>query len=167
MTTLDEQTAADVRLPRAGTVGVYAVTTATSVDLSTGGFGLGGGESAQFGANVPPANIAPATASSPGGGGTVQSLQAINPTGWLGHWIDITVDAGGGDLGIISGPTLASVTGSNAPSISATGASGTAGNCYRLPVGSLKSYIPRADDRYIGVVSFSGTCTFRIALSGR
>jgi hypothetical protein len=168
-TSLEEQTASDIRMPRAGTIGVYAITTATSIDLTTGGMEQGGGQSAQFNGNMPPANVAPSTANSPGGGGTVQSLSPMNPVGWVGRWIDITVDAGSGagDLGIISGPTLASVTSANAPAIATTGVPGTAGNCYRIPAGTKQSFIPRADDRYIGVVSSTGTCTFRISASGR
>lgn len=154
----------EVRLPRAGTILVQAVTTATSIDLAVSGAPANASQS--FEGNIPgTGGTQSQSATGPGGGAA--SAPFLGAEGYIGHWIDIDVDAGGGDLGFISGPTSASVTGGNAPALATTGAAGTAGCCKRIPAGTSKPYFVTANDRFLGVISSAGTCTVRISLSSR
>ena len=152
----------DVQLPRAGFVGVYAVTgSASSINLVSGS-GVFTTESLgnQFSL---PTQGAQSLANQPGSGGAQQS-PFMNPSGFVGHYVDIFAD--GADVGIISGPTQASVTGGNAPNLSTTGSPGTAGTCMRIASGTFRSYYVKPDDQWLGVVG-SAAGNLRIALSSR
>jgi hypothetical protein len=146
----------DIQLPRAGTVAVVSVTTAAVIDLSGG---APAAASSNFTANTQGGGQA-SQAASAGGVGPVQ----IQPPGYIAHYIDICTD--GGDLGIISGPTAASVSGANAPVLATTGGAGTAGVCQRQFGNTIRPYYVKPDDRFLGVVSASTTIV-RISLSSR
>ena len=80
------------------------------------------------------------------------NLIAAQSSGLLGPGVTndyITIEADGQDLGIIVGPTLASVTGGSKPvlttygALSATGTyQGAAGTCFRVPAGTSVRRIP-------------------------
>ena len=103
------------------------------------------------------------------------------PKGLVGSYVTIYAD--GQDIGIIFGSTGASVTGSNAPSLTAVGslntnpaATGTiyqgqtgtyvgvAGTCHRIPAGTERRYLTQtSQDHWLGFIGASGpTGTVRI-----
>ena len=152
----------EIRLPRSGSVLVLAVSVvAISIDLANAG--APATESAGFAGNLPNAGGRSEANSQTGGGGAA-APSALQPQGYAGHWIDIFADAA--DLGIISGPTLASVTGGNVPALATVGNAGTAGTCMRLASGSKTPYWVTPDDRFLGVVG-AGNGFIRIALRSR
>jgi hypothetical protein len=154
-----ERLAADYRPPRAGTLIVQTVTTAAVIDLSTGAYYFGG--SLAYAGSIQGSERSEAI--SIGGGGTQKFPTTLQPSGYVGHWIDIFSD--GADTGLITGPTSAAVSAGNAPVLATTG-TGVAGTCMRIAAGTFRTYFITADDRFLGVVS-SGTTTLRIALSSR
>jgi hypothetical protein len=151
----------DIRAPRSTEIGVFTVTTAQVIDLAASG----GPQvlSDQFAQNLGGGGGVRSEANSSFGSGTV-AFPAAPLAGWVGHWVDIFAD--GGDIGLITGPTSASVSGGNAPVLATTGNAGTAGVCMRIPNGTYRPYLITADDRFLGVVS-AGTTTLRIAKSSR
>lgn len=156
----------DIRLPLANAILVQTVTVAAVIDLAGPSAAPPLEQSAAFPANIPQAGMAPQALTSAASPSVDAGLGQAN-TGWLGHWIDITVDAGGGDLGYNAGPTTGSVSGANAPVLATTGAMGTAGTCLRIAAGTFRTYYATFNERFLGVVSSAGNCTVRIALSSR
>lgn len=152
------------RLPVAGSIIVQAVSTAAIViDLSTGQVV---GQSAMATGPSQPSGIGRTEAVSTSGSGTVQAITPLNPQGYVGHYIDIFAE--GVDLGVVGGPTNASVSGGNAPNLATAGAAGTAGVCMRIPSGTLSPYWVQPDARFLGVVATAVAATgIRIALSSR
>jgi L-cysteine desulfidase len=64
----------------------------------------------------------------------------------------VTIYADGADLGVIFGPTSASVSGANVPALATVGTN-VAGVCARIPVGQERSYYVMAGtDVWVGVV---------------
>lgn len=156
------KTAGERLLPRAGKGIVAAVTAAaSSIDLATGGEQS---MSDAFAMNASPGAAGGTVANSTSGGGTVQALPQLNPKGLIGRWVDITAD--GTDMGIVSGPTLTSVTAGNAPVLTANGAAGTAGVCKRIFADTTEGFYLLPDDRFLGVVGV-GNGQIRIWPSGR
>jgi hypothetical protein len=151
----------DTRPPRAGTVLMQSVTAAAVIDLSSAGKYYFA-ESMAYNGSIESAVRSEAV--SIAGGGTQAQPTTLQPSGYVGHFIDVFSD--GADTGIITGPTSASVSGANAPVLATTGNSGTAGVCMRINAGQTKRYFITADDRFMGVVS-SATTLLRIALSSR
>lgn len=155
------KTAGERILPRAGKGIVAAVTAvASSVDLTAGGEQSG---SEAFAMNASPGAGGPTVANSVSGGGTAQALPQVNPKGNVARWVDITAD--GVDIGIVSGPTAASVTGANAP-VLATNGNGAAGTCARIFAGQTQPFYVLPDDRFLGLVG-TGAGQIRIWPSGR
>lgn len=78
----------------------------------------------------------------------------------------LTVSADGVDLGVIFGPTAASVTGGNVPVIATVGTlaagvyTGAAGTCFKIPNGTSVRFLPQPGvDLFLGIVaSGNGTC---------
>lgn len=151
----------EIRLPRTGTILVQSVTAAAVIDLGAAMAAIGA--STTFETQMPPLGTA-GFANATSAPGTTTAPTPPNPGGAVGRWIDIFAD--GADLGYISGPTSASVSGGNAPVLATTGNAGTAGNCARLLNGTFRTYFVLPDDKFLGVVS-PGTCVVRISLSSR
>jgi hypothetical protein len=151
---------AEIRLPAANAVLVQTITTAAVIDLAAAGDTSV--ESAGFASNISYPGTASQPTSSSGGGTAV--LATLQPSGFVGKWVMITID--GSDLGIIAGPTSASVSAGNAPVLANTGNPGTAGTCERLFQSTRNPYYVTPDTRFIGVVS-AGTTTLRISTSSR
>jgi hypothetical protein len=84
--------------------------------------------------------------------GEVTDLQQAMTANLLGPGVEqdyITIEADGQDLGIVFGPTLASVTGANVPSLTAYGSvdgngiyTGVSGTCFRLFASNAIRVIP-------------------------
>ena len=80
------------------------------------------------------------------------------PVGLTGCYVTIYAD--GADIGIIVGATAASVSSSNAPSLSAVGTvgatgvyAGTTGTCHRIPSGTERRYLMQiGQDNFLGLV---------------
>ena len=164
---LQTRTCFDKQLPGAGQISVTSVTTAAVIDLQA----AVQTESAGFGQRLPGTalpSIGQASAGTGVSGGPSASLSSVpNPRGFSQCWIEISVDPGGGNLGMVAGPTSASVSGGNAPNISGTGAPGTAGNCYVMGAGLPgERFWVTPDKRFLGVIS-SGTSIVRIHQSSR
>jgi hypothetical protein len=140
-----------------------APVSAAAIVIDLGAAGAPQSESAQFTGNLPVAGSR-SEATSQTGGGTVQAPTTLQPQGYIGHYIDIFAD--GADLGIISGPANASVSGANAPVLATTGVAIAAGMCWRIPTGGRQSFFVTPDDRFLGVVA-SAAGTARITLSSR
>lgn len=142
---------AEIRLPRAGTVLNFTVTTAAAVvNLATAGGPAAEGMGLS---NAQPPTGAPASGA------------VFNPAGWVERWIDIYAD--GADLGIVVGDTSASVSATNAPVLATTGTTvATAGQCWRIPNGTYRTYFVTSDSAFLGVVA-SAAGTMRIAASSR
>ena len=81
--------------------------------------------------------------------------------GLPGHYVALQAD--GGDVYIITGPTAASVTGANAPSSTAAGTNAT-GGCVKIPSGFTAQFKPSVTlDWFLGYVTSAGnTATIRI-----
>lgn len=155
------KTAGERLMPRAGKGVVASVSAApSSIDLATGGEQS---MSDAFAMNASPGAAGGTVANSTSGGGTVQALPQLNPKGLIGRWIDITAD--GTDIGIVSGPTAASVTGGNAP-VFATNGAGVAGTCKRLFADTTEAFFLLPDDRFLGIIAI-GNGQIRIWPSGR
>lgn len=161
MTDKAARTGAEIRLPRVGSIFVStAITTAVTIDLAAQG---PQNQSANTTGAMPVPGLQTQPVQGPTNQGTV-STAGLASGGFEGFWVDIMVD--GADVGIISGPTSASVSSGNAPVLATTGGAGTAGVCQRLLAGTRNPFFVTPDDRFLGVVS-SGTTTLRIALSSR
>lgn len=147
------------RLPRVGGILVNAVGAATtSINLGTGGPGAqAGNEGAMIPTGSQSQPVGQAGSGTAGGG-----LQWVTG-GFIGKWIDIWAD--GGDIGIITGPTNASVTGGNAPVLATTGGLGTAGNCVRIAAGTMQPYYVTPDDQFLGLVGAAAGSVCRISIS--
>jgi hypothetical protein len=89
--------------------------------------------------------------------------QAAQATpGLPGHYA--TFEADGGDIYVLFGPTLASVTGGNVPVIATTGVN-AAGACFKIPSGqNIQCKLEVTTDLFIGFIT-SATATLRIAQS--
>lgn len=152
----------DIRLPPAKGVIVQSVTAAAVIDLGTGGISAATSPTSA----IPRGNVPSfAQGLAPNNQSTTLPDMA-NAAGLVGHWIDIEVDSGGGDLGFIAGSTSAAVSGGNAPVLATTGGLGTAGACRRLAAGTGKTFFLTKEERFLGVVS-SGTSVVRISQSSR
>lgn len=85
-----------------------------------------------------------------------QSLNATNnateqPAGLPGHWVRF--EAVTADCGIVLGPTSASVTGGNVPSLAASGVNAT-GACVRIPAGQYREFrLAQGVDVFLGYVA--------------
>lgn len=152
--------AGEIRLPTAGQCSVKA-TSAVAASVDLGAAGSPPAENAAFGANIPKGG-SQSVANSTSGGGTVQAITVNNPEGFIGKWIDIYADAQ--DIGIIAGPTQASVTSGNAPVLANN--DGSAGTCFRIAAGTYRSYYVDPDRRWLGYVG-AGNGQMRIAPSSR
>ena len=154
----------DKKLPKVSCVSVTSVTTAAVIDLATGTVVA----SAGFGQSLPLSALpsaAVASTNQESGGPAIGTPAAQR--GFLQCWVEISVDPGGGNLGMVAGPSSASVSGGNAPVIATTGAPGTAGNCYVMAPGLPgERFFVGPDERFLGVVS-SGTSVVRIHQSSR
>jgi hypothetical protein len=156
------RTAGERLLPRAGKGIVQAVSAAAiSVDRAAGGEQSISLDTAM---NGPMQAGGASVSDAQSGGGTVKAMPIINPSGNLGRWIEITAD--GTDMGIVSGPTSASVTGGNAPVFATNGNAGTAGVCKRLFAGTTEQFYALPDDRFLGIVGV-GNGQVRIFPTGR
>ena len=89
------------------------------------------------------------------------------PSGLTG--VDVTILADGQDLGVIFGPTLASISGPNAPLLTAVGAltNGVYANaiqtCHRIPSGQERRYnTQQGIDLWVGIVAATSTGFVRI-----
>jgi hypothetical protein len=154
----------DKKLPKVNFVSVTTVTTAAVIDLATGTVVASAGFGQSLPLNAFP-SAAVASTNQESGGPAIGALP--NQRGFLQCWIEISVDPGGGNVGMVAGPTNASVSGANAPVIATTGAPGTAGNCYVMGAGLPgERFFVGPDERFLGVVS-SGTSTLRIHQSSR
>lgn len=149
----------DVQLPRAGLIGVYAITNVASVINMTTGTGVFGSASLAFPQALPDQGSQTLNLS-----GGAQAGTFVSPKGFVGQWVDIFAD--GTDVGIISGPTNASVSGGNVPALATTGTPGTAGACWRIPSGTFRSYYVKPDDLFLGVIG-AASGNLRIAISSR
>jgi len=156
------RTSGERLLPRTGK-GIVAAVSAVAivVDLATGGEQSPSLDNAM---TSPMQAGGPSVADGASGGGTVKALPIITPSGNLGRWIDVTAD--GTDMGIVSGPTSASVSGVNAPVFATNGNAGTAGACRRIFAGTTEGFYALPDDRFLGVVGV-GAGQIRIFPSGR
>jgi hypothetical protein len=161
---LQTRTCFDKKLPKAGCMLVQTVTTAAVIDLAAAV------QTDSYGSNQrKPLNALPGVAvpqnTGVSGGETVGPFPPAR--GFLQCWIEVSIDPGGGNVGIIAGRTNAEVSGGNAPVIATTGAPGTAGNCYVIASGLPgERFFVGPDERFLGVVS-SGTSTLRIHQSSR
>lgn len=88
--------------------------------------------------------------------GVYDGTRGADPKSPTYNYIAIIADV---DVGIISGPTLASVSGANAPDISVTGSLsgntyvGAAGACFVLPAGfGMKFLAQKGLDQFLGIV---------------
>lgn len=96
---------------------------------------------------------------------------AKGPGGAVGSYITIMAD--GGDLGVITGATVATVTESNAPSLTATGSvssqgayTGLGGCCHRIKDGAERRYrLQVGQDNYLGVVGSGALVVCRLYVS--
>lgn len=89
--------------------------------------------------------------------------QWTNTTGAMGKIVVIYAD--GADLGVITGPTQASVTTSNAPALATTGVN-TPGVCFRIQAGTYQAFeLSAGMDNWLGFVA-SGSGTMRIWVVG-
>lgn len=152
MSNIIENLAHDIQGSRAGTVAVVAVSASASVvDLS----GLPGGIGPTTAMSAQQTNPAIPTAPSSALSGPTTSVQPlINPPGFVGHWVKLVAD--GADVGFITGPTSASVSGANAPTLATTGGATVAGTCDRIFAGTTWQFLVKGDDRYLGVVGSAG-----------
>ena len=118
----------------------------------------------------------------PGFPGTYDAAHTVADNNPIGHYVDIEAD--GGDVYVLFGPSLASVTGANAPAPAFTNtiASGVVtmakGACVHVPSGTTKSFkLPRgavggpnapqgqgSPCRFVGLITASGTAKARIWL---
>lgn len=92
--------------------------------------------------------------SPPTSGGSAQSSQL---QGAVGHYITVFADTA--DVGLIFGPSLASVTAGNAPALASNGSvtSGVytpgTGTCHRIPAGQERRFqLLMGQDRFMGFV---------------
>jgi hypothetical protein len=162
---LQYRTCFDKKLPKVACVFVGTVTAAAVIDLAT----FTQTESAGYGQENPLTAIGSLGQSGAGTGiSGGPSVAARAPQrGFLQCWIEVSIDPGGGNVGMVAGPTSASVSGGNAPVIATTGSPGTAGTCYVLGAGLPgERFFVGPDERFLGVVS-SGTSTLRIYQSSR
>ena len=99
---------------------------------------------------------------------TATSATASQINGVVGNYLTVLSDAA--DSGIVLGPTLASVTGANAPVLATVGTvdvngiyAGAAGTCHRIFAGALGlRFLPQpGQDLFMGIVG-SGAGTVRI-----
>lgn len=88
--------------------------------------------------------------------GAYDGTRGADPKSLTYNYIAIIADV---DIGIISGPTLASVSGANAPDISVTGTLssnvyvGAVGTCFVLPAGfGMKFLAQKGVDQFLGIV---------------
>lgn len=156
------RSAGEIQLPGAGEVVVQA-TSAVAIAIDLALAGAPAAQSAGFEQNMPGAGT-PSLAVSSSGGGTTQTITPLNPSGFVGCWIDIFADTF--DIGIIAAATNAGVTGGNVPALATTGNAGTAGCCKRILAGSSQAFYVTPDRRFLGVVA-SGAGFVRISRSGR
>lgn len=162
---LATRTCFDKKLPKVNFVSVTTVTTAAVIDLASGTVVASEG----FGQSLPLSAVPSLGQSSAGTGVSGGPSVAASPPqrGYLQTWVEISVDPGGGNVGMVAGPTSASVSGGNAPVIATTGVPGTAGTCYVMAAGLPgERFFVGPDERFLGVVS-SGTSTLRIHQSSR
>lgn len=162
---LQTRTCFDKKLPKVSCILVQSITTAAVIDLAN----FTQQESEGFGQVLPLSAIPSQGQSSAGTGVSGGPSVASRPPqrGFLQTWVEISVDPGGGNVGMVAGPTNASVSGGNAPVIATTGVPGTAGTCYVMAAGLPgERFFVGPDERFLGVVS-SGTSTLRIHQSSR
>jgi hypothetical protein len=171
---LIENLALDIQAPRAGLIAVEAVTTsATYLDLSavvTGtSIGPGAGQSAGAATRTPlqVTTAIPQVTPTLAEQGTPLATQTTisgPQMGFLGGYVEFFAD--GTDVGIIFGPTAASVSSGNAPALATTGSAGTAGVCARIPAGTYRTFFLKGDDRFVGVVG-AASGNLRISTASR
>jgi hypothetical protein len=154
----------DKKLPKVNFVTVVTVTTAAVIDLASGTVVASAGFGQSLPLNAQPSAAVASTNQESGG----PAIATFPPQrGYLQTWIEVSVDPGGGNVGMVAGPTSASVSSANAPVIATTGVPGTAGNCYVMGAGLPgERFFVGPDERFLGVVS-SGTSTLRIHQSSR
>lgn len=85
---------------------------------------------------------------------TQREDSSLNPTaspaGLVGKMVEVFADTA--DVGIIFGPTSASVTGSNKP-VLATNGTNEAGICYRIPAGAVRKWLITKQTQFCGYVA--------------
>lgn len=153
------RTGLEIRLPLAGGV-LNTSVSAVAIVVNLASAGGPATQSAGNSANLPPTSASVGIAVP----GTVQAPTILQPSGFVGRWIDIYAD--GADLGIVAGPTNASVSGANAPALATTGTAVGAGQCMRIPNGFWRTYFVTADTAFLGIVA-SAAGTARICASSR
>jgi hypothetical protein len=158
----------DIQAPRVGQIAVQAVTTSASgIDLAAPGASAAatgvGPVIALNAQQIGAYNMASLPSSDPSSTApTVQAL--VNPPGFIGHYVEFFAD--GADMGVIFGPTQASVSSANVPALATTGAAGTPGTCVRIPAGTFRVFLIKGDDRWLGVVG-AASGQLRISIASR
>ena len=83
--------------------------------------------------------------------------------GCIGHFVEFFAETA--DVGILFGPTNASVTSASAPALATTGTN-TAGCCMRIPAGTYRTFYIHAPTRFVGFVG-STSGNLRISVTSR
>jgi hypothetical protein len=157
--------ALEFRAPLVGQIAALAVTNAAATADLSGEPGAAGASASIPAINSQQAtNVLPVKPSAAVSGSSTSTPAELPKPGFVGHFCTFFAD--GADVGVVFGPTLASVNGGNAPNLATQGNAGTAGACFRIPSGQALRFAVLGDHRFLGFVG-SGNGTLRIAISSR